>query len=96
MKQKSREALARAAGILTGIIFSIVKKHQEDARKAVEEAVNREEKEQWINEHIQRIEREFDERIEGVMRYVRKLEERVEEIDHIKDPVERNLRRWRR
>lgn len=63
------------------------KKYHEDIRKAVDEAVNRMEKEQWMNERIQRIEREFDERIEGVMRYVSELERRVESIDPIRDPI---------
>ena len=63
------------------------KKYQEDIRKAVEEAVNRVEKEQWMNERIQRIEREFDERINGVVRCFRQLEERVESIDPIKDLI---------
>lgn len=64
------------------------KKYQEDIRKAVEEAVNRVEREQYIHEKIDRIERGLDERIDGLMRYFRQLEERVESIDPIKDPVE--------
>ena len=69
------------------------KKYQEAIAKAVEEAVNRVEKEQWMNERIQRIEREFDEHIAGVMRHVMQLEERLEALDHSK---ERRMRGWRR
>jgi ATP-dependent Lon protease len=64
------------------------KKYQEDILKAVEEAVNRIEREQYLNDKIDRIERGLDERIDGLMRYFRDLEQRVESIDPIKDPVE--------
>jgi ATP-dependent Lon protease len=63
------------------------KKYQEDIRKAVEEAVNRMEREQYIHEKIDRMERGLDERIDGLMRYFRDLEQRVESIDPIKDPI---------
>jgi ATP-dependent Lon protease len=70
------------------IMIITKKKYQEDIRKAVDEAVNRMEREQYIHEKIDRIERGLDERIDGLMRYFRDLEERVESIDPIKDPVE--------
>lgn len=70
------------------------KKYQEDIRKAVEEAVNRVEREQWMNERIQRIEREFNEHVDCLHRRIADLAERVESIDPIKDPVERKLKRW--
>lgn len=63
------------------------KKYHEDIRKAVEEAVNRVEREQYIHEKIDRLARELDGRIEGVMSYFRQIEERVESIDPIKDPI---------
>jgi ATP-dependent Lon protease len=63
------------------IMIITKKKYQEDIRKAVDEAVNRMEREQWLTERIHYIERECNERIEGAMRYVRQLEERLESID---------------
>ena len=73
------------------------KKYQEDIRKAVEEAVNRVEREQYIHDKIDRVERGLDDRIDGVMRCFRDLEQRVESIDPIRDPItERRKRGWRR
>lgn len=69
------------------------KKYQEDIRKAVEEAVNRVEREQWMNERIQRIERGLDERVDFLQRRIEDLEERIEALDHSK---ERRMWGWRR
>lgn len=69
------------------------KKYQEDIRKAVEEAVNRVEHEEWVRSRIDGIERNTEERIEGVMRHVLRLEDRLEALDHSK---ERKLRGCRR
>ena len=69
------------------------KKYQEDIRKAVDEALNRVEKEQWMNERIQRIERECNESVDCLHRRIADLEERMEALDHSKD---RMAKRWRR
>ena len=69
------------------------KKYEEAIAKAVEEAVNRVEKEQWMNERIQRIERECNELVNGLHRRIADLEERLEALDHSK---ERRMRGWRR
>ena len=61
------------------------KKYQEDIRKAVEEAVNRVEHEAWVRSSMEGIERNTEERIDGVMRHVLRLEERLEALDHSKE-----------
>lgn len=69
------------------------KKYHEDIRKAMEEAVNRVEREQYIHEKIDRLERKLDGHIEGLMRHIMQLEERLEALDHSK---ERRSKGWRR
>lgn len=61
------------------------KKYQEDIRKAVEEAVNRMEREQYIHEKINRIERECNERVDCLHRLIADLDERLEALDHRKE-----------
>lgn len=69
------------------------KKYQEAIAKAVEEAVNRVEHEEWVRSRIDGIERQMEERIDGMMRHIMQLEERLEALDHAK---ERMMRGWRR
>lgn len=61
------------------------KKYQEDIRKAVEEAVNRVEREQYIHEKIDRIERECNEHVDCLHRRIADLDERLEALDHRKE-----------
>ena len=52
------------------------KKFNEKIREAIEQA----ERERWIHEKIDRVERECNERIEGVLRYCAEFEKRLESL----------------
>ena len=68
------------------------KKYEEAIAKAVREAVDRVDEREWVRSRIDGLERYMNDHIEGVMRHVMQLEERVEALDHSK---ERRMRGWR-